>query len=589
MKKFILLFAIQFIFLSLTAQKTVFVDLDFSGTFPPTGWTFSSQASHWTAQQTVYSGGTAPELRFDWSPQYNGVTRMISPVINTTGLTSLHMVFKNALSHYDGAYTIGVATSSDGGTTWNNVWSKVNPTASYYAANEAVVINNADVGSANFQICLFFNGDSYNINDWWVDDFMLFTPYALDGEMYKITTKTYNGQGNIDIKGTIKNMGKNPITSYTVNYTIDGGTVQSTNITSVNVAFGATHNFNCTQQWAATPGEYLAKVWLSDVNGAGPDSNQMNDTLSKTLKIATQTTTRLPIFEEFTSSTCAPCASFNSSTFTPFVNSHPGEFSLIKYQMNWPGSGDIYYTAEGGTRRTYYGVSGVPDLYIDGRESQMSSAGLLTDLTTEASSPTFFTIGVTPTYLGTDITIPVTVMPYLTGAFKLYVVVIEKTTTGNVGSNGETSFKNVMMKMYPNGSGTSLNMTAGTAYTNTFTGNLSSTHVEQMSDLMVVVFIQENTTKEIFQSAFNDVTVGIDATSDENIAVYPNPATENVLIMNAASSDLMLYDMFGKLILSENSISNNYSLNVSSLAKGTYILKLIDGEKVISKKITVLK
>ncbi len=48
-----------------------------------------------------------------------------------------------------------------------------------------------------------------------------------------------------------------------------------------------------------------------------------------------------------------------------FWHDNPGEYSLIKYQMNWPGNGDPYYTEEGGVRRDYYGVSSVPDLYIN--------------------------------------------------------------------------------------------------------------------------------------------------------------------------------------------------------------------------------
>ena len=34
--------------------------------------------------------------------------------------------------------------------------------------------------------------------------------------------------------------------------------------------------------------------------------------------------------------------------------------------MNWPGNGDPYYTEEGGTRRFYYGVDGVPMAFLDG-------------------------------------------------------------------------------------------------------------------------------------------------------------------------------------------------------------------------------
>lgn len=76
---------------------------------------------------------------------------------------------------------------------------------------------------------------------------------------------------------------------------------------------------------------------------------------------------------------------------------------------------------------------------------------------------------------------------------------------------------------------------------------------------------------------------------DNSIQVFPNPATEVVNILNAQNSNIMLYDVFGKLILSDNVADNNYSLHVADLAKGTYILKIINGDNISSRKIAVIK
>ena len=258
--------------------------------------------------------------------------------------------------------------------------------------------------------------------------------------------------------------------------------------------------------------------------------------------------------------------------------------------MDWPGNGDPYYTAEGGVRRTYYGVSGVPDLYVDGRGSGMSSTTMLSELNTDKAKATFFVIsGLTPSVDGNSVSVPLTITPYVTGTFKLHVVVVEKTTTGNVGTNCETSWKNVMMDMLTTGAGESINFTAGTDYVHTYTADMSGTHVEEMSDLHVVVMVQQNSSKEIYQSAESDIAAGIDENFGENISVYPNPANENITITNAPNSDIMLYDIFGKLVLSMNNIGNDYQLNISELAKGTYIMKIINGDNISTRKITVLK
>ena len=44
--------------------------------------------------------------------------------------------------------------------------------------------------------------------------------------------------------------------------------------------------------------------------------------------------------------------------------------------MSWPGSGDPYYTAEGGDRRAYYNVNAVPDFIIDGNVWQGNSSSV---------------------------------------------------------------------------------------------------------------------------------------------------------------------------------------------------------------------
>ncbi|HNW88452.1 MAG TPA: choice-of-anchor J domain-containing protein [Bacteroidales bacterium] len=430
-----------------------------------------------------------------------------------------------------------------------------------------------------------------------VDDVEVKTLLNNDIQLTSINTPVCASPGNISITGTVSNAGFNAITSFRVTYTIDGGAPSAAyNVSSVNITSFGSYNFTHNVPATLAAGMHTIQVTISNINGT-TDPNTANNVLSKDISIASQTTTCRPVFEEFTSSTCSPCASFNSSTFTPFITSYGTQFSYIKYQMNWPAAtgwpnGDPYYTTEGGTRRVYYEVSGVPDLYVDGRASGMTSATMLSELNADMAKGTFFVIsGFTPYYTGTTVTVPITITPYVTGTFKLHVVVIEKTTTGNVASNGETSFKHVMMDMLTGGTGLDINLTNGSNYTNTFTQNLSGSHVEEMSDLQVVVMIQENTSKVIYQSAESDIALytGIDETSDGTISIYPNPAYENITISNAGNSDLMLYDIFGKVVMSENHISNNHLLNVSELAKGTYIMKIINGDNIITRKIAVIK
>jgi len=596
MKKSLLILLVQLVSLIAIAQQATYITQTFS-TVPPSGWTIDAHSSNWFSNPSVYAGGTSPECFFYKTPNFIGDSRLITSNLNTTGATTLTVSFKHYLSHYSGAYTVGVASRSNGGA-WTTVWSIVNPTASVGPAQEYFSFSNADIGVATTQLCFFFSGTSANIDAWVIDDLTVFSPYTLDAKMKTITVSPYLSQGNVNITGTVINYGTSNVTSLMLNYNINSGTTNSITISPLNLAPGQSYNYTIPPVWAATPGVYSVKAWISEVNGATPDNCQTNDTLTKTVTVASQTTTRLPLFEEFTSSTCSPCASFNANTFSPFTSDYPDAFSLIKYQMNWPGAGDPYYTAEGGVRKTYYGVSGVPIMYVDGTAATMTYGGMVSALSSEAAKPTFFEITTTPTYNGTTITIPITIDSYMSGSFKVYTVVVEKTTTGNGGTNGETSWEHVMMKMYPNGNGQTVNIIAGTPYTHTYTGNLSTTHVEEMSDLQVVCFIQESSTKEVFQSKFADVVIlGVEETdSFGTISVYPNPVSDysfiHLNLTNAESVSYKVYNILGDAVYAEDAgllSDGKHSLgfNVKNLNSGMYFISMQIGDNKITRKISV--
>jgi thiol-disulfide isomerase/thioredoxin len=69
--------------------------------------------------------------------------------------------------------------------------------------------------------------------------------------------------------------------------------------------------------------------------------------------------------ELFSSSTCGPCK-YGNEIMKTILDQNEGKYACVKYQMNWPGTGDPYYTLEGKDRRNYYGVNSVPYLAVDG-------------------------------------------------------------------------------------------------------------------------------------------------------------------------------------------------------------------------------
>ena len=83
--------------------------------------------------------------------------------------------------------------------------------------------------------------------------------------------------------------------------------------------------------------------------------------------------------------------------------------------------------------------------------------------------------------------------------------------------------------------------------------------------------------------------------NSDNIAVYPNPANDqlNVRLLFAESNavNIELFDLTGKVVASPNrnqAISpNQYTIDVADLSKGVYILKVTNGTKVSTSKVTI--
>lgn len=497
-------FLILSISISLFAQKSLILQEDFSsGEFPANGWTIDGHADNWSVKSSSNAEGNAPELRFSWSPQFDDVSRFISPVIDASNISSLHIAFKHTLDNYGGAYEVGLATTSDGGTTWNTAWS-IGDTDETAAIDLEIT---TDLNSPNFQFCFYFSGNSYNLDYWYLDNIMVYAPEQVDAMTTSINIATYLAQGNQYLGATFTNLGLDEITTIDGHYSIDNQYTISETFTDISVATGQSLDVDFSGYYPLTPGDKNILIWFDNVNGGGDDNNLNNDTAQKVVHVATQTTTTFPLFEEFTSSTCSPCASFNSSTFTPFLNDHVGELAVVKYQMSWPSPGDPYYTEEGGVRRAFYGVNAVPQLFTCGANCATTFTAVNTAFTNLLAKDAFITLSAnhqvdTATGL---ISVSGQITPYFNGSdFILLAAVCEKVTTENVATNGETEFHHVMMKMLPDAEGTALNLMSGVPQSFEFTDvDLTGTNVEEMTDLEVVLFVQNTTSKEIFQSTIS--------------------------------------------------------------------------------------
>ena len=530
-----LLFVVAMLFATamMAQNRNTLLQESFDGSSIPTGWSIAGLgSSNWSISATTNAGGSANELKLDWSPEFNGMSRFVSPTVDLTGVSSVVVSFKHYLDNYDGSNTIGVATSSDGGTTWNEAWSQGFSNSTQYAF--AQELSTPDMGNANVQFCIFFNGNSYNINDWYFDDIEIYTLENLDLGVSAINVPDFTGAGDIPVGMQVFNYGVTPITSVEASYQIDEN--EPVNETfSVNIPSLGTAALDFTTLAALIPGSYSLTVNILSANGT-QDDVEANNTLAKSVSVALGSTQKIPMIEHFSSSTCGPCVSVNTAMLN-LCNNNPGKFTYTKYQMNWPGSGDPYYTEEGGVRRNHYGVNAVPQVFMDG-EDQGYSAATQATLDAHYNTPAFAEIRGAFTVEGNTIHVSADIMSYIDmNNMKAYVTVNEKETHNNVGGNGETSFHHIMMKMLPDANGSTISIAAGEYYHLEFTQDMSSTHVEEMSDLEVSVWVEDYNAKSVFNSHFlyentdhpyapQKVELTEDETGEENIMVLAWEAPE---------------------------------------------------------------
>ena len=540
---------------AIAQSRLLLLEESFDGDSMPAGWSINEHPNNWSVSASNNAGGETNELRLTWSPQFNGVSRFVSPAVDLTGVTSVMFSFKHALDNYSGTNTIGVATSSDGGTNWNEAWSQ-----NYYMSNVysvATEISTPDMGQANVQFCIFFDGNTYNINDWFFDDIVVFSLEDLDLGLQSATLPDFVNSGETSFGMTVFNYGATVVTSVQATYEVEGlEPVTETFTVNIPALSAQTLNFNTTS--LMVPGSYNIVYSIDLVNGQTDDVAE-NNMLEKHVSVAIGTVERIPIIEHFLSSTCINCLNVDQQMLN-FCNNNLGRFTYTKYQMNWPGSGDPYYTEEGGVRRYYYGVNAVPQCFLDGEDQGYSSIQQ-SIFNEHALRTAFMDIRGSFTVEGNIINIKADIMPYIDVDARIFLSVNEKETYNNVGGNGETSFQHVFMKMLPDAQGTFVSFNACELQHLEFTQDMSETHVEEMSDLEVSIWVQNYNTKEIFNSHFAYEYTDVHPYPVQNLNLVEDD--DGIMVASwSAPSQATGYRVYvnGEMVM-DNTTSLNYSFS----------------------------
>ena len=473
----------------------------FDGTDMPEGWTINGLGtSNWSIVHSNKAGGDANELKINYYPSFNGISRVVMTPVNLTDVESVVVSFKHYLDNFSDAHNIGIATSSDG-STWNTGWSQTYNSTGGGSVSE--LISTPDMGKENVYFCIYYEGYSYNINDWYFDDIEIFTQENLDLKLVSIDVPNIVNAGVTEVPFTVQNMGATTIESFTIE-TVDisadyCGTTDpqtfETNLAPFEIA-----QFTLQISFDLNPGTYNIPIDIIDVNGTVDDDTN-NNGMDKTFNVSAGIAQRIPMIEHFSSSTCPPCVNVNYA-MANLTAANPGKYTYTKYPCYWPGSGDPYCNDDVRTRVSFYACNAAPQTFLDGIDQGFTSVtqGALDE---HYATPAFADVRGAFNVQGNTINVTADFMSYFNmSGINAYISINEKTTTGNVGTNGETEFHHILMKMLEDGNGNPLELNIGEYKRFEYSFDMSSTFVEEMNDLEVSLWIQDPVSREIFNSRF---------------------------------------------------------------------------------------
>ena len=586
MKKNLFLALALLLSVTVFAQNSSFIiNETFDSAEMPEGWYFTGEgADNFKINTTNNAGGDPNELYFKSSPIVTAGIHLVMCSADLTNVKELGLSFKHYLSNESPlGCTIGIATSSDNGTTWNNAWSKTYADASssgLYEINE--IVSTSDMGKNNVLFCLFFEGNTSRFNKWYFDNINIFTlsDKGADIQLSSIDVNNVIKSGDIEISFTADNISKEEITSFEASYEIEGNDIV-TETFNTTIAPNQKQKVTFKKSVKLVPGTHEIKVNIISVNGK-EDANDDNNSMSKEIRTFIKSIARTTMIEHFSSSTCQPCVEVDN-TMTSLTESNKDKYTYVKYPWNYPGVGDKYYIEDCSVRGAYYGVSGVPSIIFDG-----------TTTTKQPKQSYFDNSYAIPAYIkiiggyeieGSNITVKATITPYIDITdVKLFMTVNEKTTTGNVGTNGLTEFHHVLMCMLTGSEGIDTSFYAGQRQQYEFVYDMSTTNVEEMEDLEVAVWIQSYVTKEVHNSAtltegFKEDNEDIDNITEEQISsvnIYPNPVSDRIFIeAETEIEEVVVYDIYGRRQVTETpSHQGNLSIDLSDLKSGIYFVKI---------------
>jgi hypothetical protein len=318
---------------------------------------------------------------------------------------------------------------------------------------------------------------------------------------------------------------------------------------------------------------------------------------------------KIVLLEHFTNSSDTVCKNANELVKASITELN-GDVVDIQYHTDFPGYDpmNLHNPTIVSARVFYYGLLDVPYTFLDGGYKNTYKYDYelkplkTNDINLQSLIDPNFRLDLNTEIVGNSINISTTLIAQKAIAqcgLTLHTVVIEREITGIEGTNGEKLFRNVVKAMLPDAAGTYIikNWTPGSTELTNHSWNFSN--VFDADELRVVVFVQNESTREVYQAAVDKFDF-VSGTENEytlnqkfKCMAYPNPASDYVYIRfnQPVVSDLKLdlFDSMGRLLESKKiePWTEDFMIDTYEYHKGIYFIR-ISGEKKINEIIKII-
>lgn len=312
---------------------------------------------------------------------------------------------------------------------------------------------------------------------------------------------------------------------------------------------------------------------------------------------------RKVLIEQFTNSGCPPCAQ-NTPVVASYVNSNT-DVLMLSYHTSFPYFDSMYHenAIQSDQRVSYYSISAVPLSVVDGNYFTGNLVPVISNTISSRSTIvpryniTISNAQITNNSLTAQLSFESADANNSNENLVAQIVAAEKNVLKSsyiccAGANTETEYPWVVRKMLPDANGTPL-VNTNIGGTDIITANWNLSHIKDISELRLIAFVQNNTTREVYQS---EITIPAITTAiqemEQNKFVVVNPVSNNVLNIYAEeSSDTkwMIRDISGRLVY-ESARHIEKGLNKISIDfnKGIYFFSVKTPNGWSTQKINVL-